>query len=598
MVKKASLVGKEFMAAFNWRASIGGWTLTDREVADLAAAMQPLVQIRGQWMEVDPVQIASAAAFLAKEGSGKMSAQKLVRHAITGQVETAGLPVVNVVADGELGKLLTGNHDLKPIPLSTRFLGDLRPYQKRGFYWLSFLSQLGLGAVLADDMGLGKGVQALALVASEGPTSGPTLVISPMSLVGNWQREAAKFAPTLRIYVHHGSGRRSGERLRHAIDNADLVITTYGIVQRDEVLRAIDWHRVIADEAQNIKNRSALQSRAVRRLRAQQRLALTGTPVENRLSELHAILDFVNPGLFGSEAHFKEIYSVPIERDSSVRATETLRKRTSLLILRRLKVDPTVINDLPEKQEMTVLCNLTEEQVGLYSAVVSDMLTGAKRAKGLERRGLVLAGLSKLKQICNHPSHFLKERDRGPRFGERSGKLARLEDILEESLASGDRTLCFTQFAEFGYLLSGYLEARFHSEVPFLHGSVSRAARDSMVRNFQRPDGPAIFVLSLKAGGTGLNLTAANQVIHVDRWWNPAVEEQATDRAFRIGQQRNVQVRKFVCMGTVEERIDAVIDAKRTLAEMVIGSGESWLAGLPLDGLRELVELSEDALST
>jgi non-specific serine/threonine protein kinase len=626
LVRGESRLPKESLTSFSWRVSVGDETLTDRELADLASAKQPLVRIRGQWMEVNPDQIRAAARFLAMHDDPEMSAAEVVRAALDPDVRFGGLPVTSVVADGRVGELLAGGLELDPVTMPGDFGTTLRPYQERGVAWLDLLSRLGLGAVLADDMGLGKTVQTLALLAAEhhrrqashptehaSPTrrkprstrvaaettdEGPTLLICPMSLVGNWQREAARFTPSLRVHVHHGPGRPSGEDLRKAIDGADLVITTYGLVQRDFAsLSETRWRRIVADEAQHIKNSATRQARAVRALTARHRIALTGTPVENRLGEFHAILDFANPGLFGSHARFKELYSLPIERTGSIRATEALRRRTRPLVLRRLKTDPAIVNDLPSKQEMTVLCNLTAEQAALYRAVVTDLLDGVMTTSDESRTGRVLASLSKLKQICNHPAQFLKEPGPGARFSARSGKVAQLEEILQEALAEGDKVLCFTQFAEFGHLLARYLPKRLGTEVLFLHGATPRQARERMVERFQKPGGPSVFLLSLKAGGTGLNLTAANQVVHIDRWWNPAVEEQATDRAFRIGQRRDVQVRKLVSVGTLEERIDAMIETKRSLAETTVGVGEGWLADLSTDALHELIDLASDAVS-
>jgi SNF2 family DNA or RNA helicase len=596
VVATGKLVDQDAIVAFNWQAAVGDQTLTEQELAELVAAKQPLVRVRGQWVEVDLDRIAEAVAFLEREGRGTMPAGQLLRTALDPDASAGGLPVAEVNVDGWLGDLLSGQADLRlePVPVPDGFGATLRPYQERGLAWLLFLSRLGLGAVLADDMGLGKTPQTLALLAVEHP-SGPTLLICPMSLVGNWQRETSKFAPMLRVHVHHGAERLSGDELRQAVQGADLVITTYGMAQRDnEALRDIGWRRIIVDEAQNIKNSATQQSRAIRALPAEHRIALTGTPVENRLAELHAILDFANPGLFGSTSRFKERYSVPIERDGDAIAAAALRRRTGPFILRRLKTDPVIAHDLPEKDEMTVMCNLTAEQADLYRAVVAEMVSRVENSSGIERKGLVLSTLGKLKQICNHPAQFLHD---GSQLSGRSGKLARLEETLEEALAEGDKILCFTQFAEFGSLLRDHLTERLGSEVLFLYGGVPKRARDEMIARFQAPSGPSVFLLSLKAGGTGLNLTAANQVIHIDRWWNPAVEEQATDRAFRIGQRKKVQVRKFVCVGTVEERIDAMIESKRALAATIVGAGENWLTELSTEALRELVALSADAVS-
>ncbi|SOB83372.1 DEAD/DEAH box helicase [Streptomyces sp. 1331.2] len=609
-----SQVDRDAVVAFRWQAALGpdGAPLTEQELAELAAAKQGLVRVRGAWLEADPAQIAAALAFLADRRDGVLAAADLLRLALDPQATVAGLPVTSVRADGPLGDLLAGRADAAPAPvLPPDFRAVLRPYQERGLAWLRTMSGLGLGAVLADDMGLGKTVQTLALLAAEqaeaaGRTAqadtaegapGPTLLVCPMSLVGNWQREAERFAPALRRYVHHGSGRLGADRLAEAVRGADLVITTYGLVQRDlTALRTIRWRRVVADEAQHIKNTGTAQSRAIRALPVtRHRIALTGTPVENRLSELHAVLDFANPGLLGPAERFKERYAIPVELHRSPERTAELRRRTAPFVLRRLKSDPVVAAELPAKQEMTVWCNLTAEQAGLYQAVVADLLRRVEGIKGVERRGTVLAAIGKLKQVCNHPAQLLHD---GSALGERSGKVARLAELLEEALAEGDRTLVFTQYAEFGTMLRPYLERRLGEDVLYLHGGLSRARREELVERFQSPDGPRVFLLSLRAGGTGLNLTAANQVIHLDRWWNPAVEEQATDRAFRIGQRRDVQVRRLVCVGTVEERIDELLAAKRSLAETVVGEGEHWLTDLPLGALRELVALTrEDAVA-
>ncbi|QMU80309.1 DEAD/DEAH box helicase [Streptacidiphilus sp. PB12-B1b] len=632
LVERQSLVGKDDLVAFGWRAALGDQPLTAQELAELAAGKGTLVRLRGHWLEADQTAIAAAARFLAlREAEGVTTAGELVRLALSGREPGSGLPILAVDGRSPVVELLrrvrSGAPEAlsaEPVPVPDWFGTELRPYQRRGLAWLVLLARLGLGGVLADDMGLGKTVQALALLAVEheqaaragAPAAArPTLVVCPMSLVGNWQRECARFVPRLRVHVHHGADRSEGPELGEAAASADIVITTYGLVLRDgAALRAVHWHRVVADEAHHLKNSATQQSRAVRALPAAHRLALTGTPVENRLADLHAVLDFANPGLFGSAERFKERYSVPIERNQSLSATAELRRRTAPFVLRRTKDDPAIALELPRKQEMTVLCNLTPEQAGLYQAVVDDLLRRLQRLRdgshgNLERRGVVLAALTRLKQICNHPAHYTGESGPTgptgvaalPRLDGRSGKLARLEETLAQAVAEGDRTLCFTQFTEFGRLLQPHLAERLDSEVLFLHGGMTKRQRDAAVDRFQDPDGPSVFLLSLKAGGRGLNLTAANQVVHIDRWWNPAVEEQATDRAFRLGQRRDVQVRRFVCVGTVEERVDAMIEEKRQLAAAVVGavpgSAEGWLGELPVDALREVLALTEDAVS-
>ncbi len=420
---------------------------------------------------------------------------------------------------------------------------------------------------------------------------GPTLLVCPMSIVGNWQREAARFAPGLRVHVHHGAERPKGKFFREVVASCDLVVTTYGLVVRDiDALRQMSWRRVVLDEAQAVKNAATRAAVAVRSLPSDRRFAVTGTPVENRLGDLWSLMEFANPGLLGQPSSFKQRFATPIERRGDAEAATRLRSLTQPFVLRRLKTDTSIITDLPAKIEMEVVCSLTREQASLYQAVVVDMMDLIESTDGIERRGLVLATMTKLKQVCNHPAHFLKD---GSKLGGRSGKLARVEETLEEVLAWGEKALLFTQYAEFGDLLRTHLGARFGREVGYLHGGLGQGQRDDLVARFQDPagGGPSLFVLSLKAGGTGLTLTAANHVIHVDRWWNPAVEDQATDRAFRIGQTRSVQVRKLVCAGTLEEKIALMIKDKRGLAASVVGTGEGWLTELSTSALRELFTL-------
>jgi len=621
-VRTRSLLDRDAVVAFDWQVALGRVPLRVEELERLAEAAVPLVRVRGQWVVTDRAGIEAALAFLRRSADGTTTVGEVLDLALAPDAAVAGLPVVDVEASGALGDLLAGfatgagpggsaglEELALPVGFGTAFRATLRPYQLRGVAWLRACERLGLGAVLADDMGLGKTVQTLALLVAErlvaeqsvagqvlaGHAVGPTLLVCPTSLVGNWEHEAARFAPGLRLHVHHGAG-------RHAVDVAtaaaasDVVVTTVAIAHRDvEQLRAVRWHRLVVDEAHQIKNRAAAQSRAIRSLPARHRLALTGTPVENRLADLHAVLDLTNPGRFGSAEAFKHRWSRRIELHGNAEAAEELRRCIRPLVLRRLKTDPAVITDLPEKLEMTVHCTLTVEQAALYRAVVADVLqrVAAPRAPGdrIERRGIVLASLSKLKQVCNHPAQFLRD---GSRIEGRSGKVARLEEILDEVLAAGERALCFTQFAGFGALLQPYLARRLDREVLFLHGGVPRGERERLVERFAADDGPPVFLLSLKAGGTGLNLTAANHVIHLDRWWNPAVEDQATDRAFRIGQRRDVQVRRLVVAGTIEERIDEIVAGKRALADAALTPGEGRLADLDDDALAALLALTAE----
>ncbi|HEY8944486.1 MAG TPA: DEAD/DEAH box helicase, partial [Polyangiaceae bacterium] len=482
-----------------------------------------------------------------------------------------------------------------PASLKTK----LRPYQERGFNWLVTMGSLGLGACLADDMGLGKTMQLLAFLLrlAEEPTGGvqPALLVAPTSVVGNWERELERFAPSLRVVRHYGAERaRTAEQIPSGPDT--LVLTTYTLLRRDaELLSRIDWSVAALDEAQNIKNAASATARAARELRARHRFALTGTPVENRLAELWSILEFANPGMLGPLETFRREFALPIERYGNEEAAKRLRRRVGPFILRRLKSDPTILQDLPSKNEMNVVCTLSREQATLYKAVVDEELRRIEASDGIERRGRVLALLTFTKQICNHPAQYLGES--GP-LPQRSGKLARVTEMLEEAMAAGDKALLFTQFREMGDKLVEHFTTSLGCEVVFLHGGTSKKARDEMVRRFQEePRGPRIFVLSLKAGGTGLNLTAASHVFHYDRWWNPAVEDQATDRAYRIGQKRAVQVHKLVCAGTVEEKIARLLEQKRALASKIVGAGEQWITELDSTELRSLFALSEGAVA-
>jgi SNF2 family DNA or RNA helicase len=586
--------GFDQMVSFTWEAALGETKLTAGDLHDLeraAATKQSLVRVRGEWVELDPAELA--AIIDAVGSTGQATAAELMRTALG--LPGIGLPAhvgtADVTASGWLGELLDGalHATVAPITHPPGFTGQLRPYQQRGTGWLTFLGRLGLGACLADDMGLGKTAQLIATVLSD-PIDGPTLVVCPVSVLGNWQRELERFAPTLRVKVHHGPDRlRTEEQIAAARADADVVLTTYSLVARDlALLQVVPWGRLVLDEAQQVKNPGTAQTKAIRQLSASRRIALTGTPVENRLGELWSLMHVLNPGLLGTQAEFKRRFATPIETDHDAAATALLRRITGPFVLRRLKTDRTIINDLPDKIELTEQCPLTREQATLYRAVVDDLLRKADESEGIERRGLVLAGIGKLKQVCNHPAHFARD---GSALSGRSGKLNRVEELLDEIISAGDKVLLFTQFAEWGDLLVPYFTARYGRAPLWLHGGVTRKKRDAMVEQFQAADGPNLFLLSIKAGGTGLNLTAAGHVIHLDRWWNPAVEDQATDRAYRIGQKHTVLVHKLVSSGTIEERIDAMITSKRALAESVVGTGEGWITELSTEQLRDVIAL-------
>ncbi|MEL6470911.1 MAG: DEAD/DEAH box helicase [Cyanobacteria bacterium J06623_4] len=602
---KNQRLGLQSLLNFKWELSVGGQVLSKAEFDELITQGTPLVEINGQWVELRPQDVRAAKDFFEKrKGQTKLSVEEALRISTGDNQLIDKLPVVKFDASGKLDELIktmtTGSQGLVPMDEPDGFAGQLRPYQAKGVSWLSFLEQWGLGACLADDMGLGKTVQLIAFLLylkQEDALGGPVLLVCPTSVLTNWQREVSKFAPhQLKSLVYHGDKRPKGTALQKAAAKLNLVITSYTLVQRDlKDLKRIEWRGMVLDEAQNIKNPTAKQSVAVREVESDFRIALTGTPVENRLSELWAIMDFLNPGYLGPLNFFKRRFATPIEKYGDTDSLKTLRSLVQPFILRRLKTDRSIIQDLPAKQEMTVFCGLSSEQARLYQKLVDDTLGEIDEAEGVKRRGMILALLVKLKQICNHPAQFLKQESLGKY--RRSGKLQRLDEMLEEVIAEGDRALIFTQFAEWGKLLSRHLEHRLGTEALFLYGSTSKAKREEMVDRFQLdPNGPKLFILSLKAGGVGLNLTRANHVFHFDRWWNPAVENQATDRAFRIGQKKNVQVHKFVCTGTLEERINDMINSKKALAEQVVGAGEQWLTELDTDQLRNLLLLDRDAV--
>jgi len=619
-------LGLSTLVGYQWQLSVGEVPLTLEEFEKLAAQRTPLVRVDGRWIEIRPEDVRHAIRFIHENPGGQIAVGAALRMAYGTDRAQTGLPIVGIDAKGWIADLLgdATTHSGERMPIVTPpagFHGELRPYQLKGLSWLVFLDQLGFGPCLADDMGLGKTIQLLALLLHEREQAaaqgadpatavGPTLLIVPMSIVGNWSREADRFAPTLRLLVHHGMSRLADDSFFEAAARSDLVITTYALAHRDRAtLERVGWHRVVLDEAQNIKNPSAKQSRAIHDLAATRRVALTGTPLENRLSELWSIMDFCNPGLLGTAGDFRRAFSVPIERFRDAQQARALRSFVRPFILRRLKTDPAVISDLPEKLETKEYCRLTTEQASLYESCVKGMLAEVERAEGIRRRGIVLTSLIRLKQICNHPTQLLGDDDAqaaatdpaletGPLpQAARSGKCIRLLEMLEEVLAAGDQALIFTQFRRMGAILAPMLRHAFGRDILFLHGGTTTTQRQAMIDRFQKADGTApIFILSLKAGGVGLNLTAASHVFHFDRWWNPAVENQATDRAFRIGQTKTVNVHKFVVSGTLEEKIDQMIESKIALAEDVIGSGEDWLTELNTDQLRELLTLRPEAI--
>jgi SNF2 family DNA or RNA helicase len=601
--KKGERLNLKSLLKYDLKIAIGDRAISKKEFEQLLAQKSPLVEVHGEWIALQPADVRAAQAILTQSNEPiNLSVEDALRLSSGETKVLAKLPIVNFEASGALKELIdnfTNKQAIEPIEKPEEFRGELRPYQARGVGWLAFLEKWGLGACLADDMGLGKTPQLLAFILNlkeQDLLAKPTLVVCPTSVLNNWEREVKKFSPTLSTLIHHGDKRSKGKTFAREVKNKNLVITSYPLVYRDATtFEGVEWQGVVLDEAQNVKNTQAKQSQAVRKLKSGFRIALTGTPVENRLSELWSVLDFLNPGFLGTQQFFQRRFAIPIERYGDRESLQTLRSLVRPFILRRLKTDKEIIQDLPEKQEMNVFCGLSVEQAELYQTLVEGSLSEIEESMGIQRRGLILTLLVKLKQICNHPAHFLKEKS--IKTSERSGKLLRLEEMLEELLEEGDRALIFTQFSEWGKLLQPYLENQLKREVLFLYGGTRSQQRQEMIDRFQNdPNGPPIFILSLKAGGMGLNLTRANHVFHVDRWWNPAVENQATDRAFRIGQKRNVQVHKFISTGTLEERINDTIESKKQLAELTVDTGEQWLTELDTEQLRNLLLLDRNAV--
>ena len=606
------------LVQYQYELAIGDNPVSSKEWEQLVSAKTPLVQFRGQWMELDKDKMQQMLEFWQKQAEEppEMTLLEVMQRSAEDEFE--------IESDGMLADLMVKLRDksqLEAIADLPNLQGTLREYQKRGVSWIDYLEQLGLNGCLADDMGLGKSITVIARLVQErnragspetngkqkrktkaakleaAPSVPPTLLIAPTSVVGNWQREIEKFAPHLRTIVHHG-----GDRLQTAADfeavcaEHDVVITSYTLARKDEKLfNAFTWHRIVIDEAQNIKNPKAAQTKAILKLEATHRLALTGTPVENRLLDLWSIFNFLNPGYLGKEAQFRKGFELPIQKTNDpVRAT-TLKKLVEPLILRRVKTDPAIISDLPDKVEQKLYTHLTKEQASLYEAVVKDITKELESAEGIKRKGLILSSLMRLKQICNHPAQFLQD---GSEFSaDRSQKLSRLSDMVEEAIAEGESVLVFSQFKEICDEIERYLRQHLHCNTYYLHGGTPMPKRQQMISEFQDVETePSVFILSLKAGGVGITLTKANHVFHFDRWWNPAVEDQASDRAFRIGQSKNVFVHKFVSIGTLEERIDQMIEDKKKLAGAIVGSDESWLTELDNDSFKKLIELNRSAI--
>ena len=609
--KSKSYFSLDRLVEYQYELAIGDEPVSEQEWHQLVNAKTPLVQFRGQWIELDQDKMQQMLGFWKTHQAENPELSLLDFLKLTAKSDDSDLEVVCDRQDrlAEMLGKLSDKTQLQPVDDPEHFTGQLREYQKRGVSWLQYLEELGLNGCLADDMGLGKTVQVIARLVQEReldtPSAGrnadqlpPTLLIAPTSVVGNWRREIHKFAPQITATVHHGGDRiKEAKAFKRVCRNHDIIITSFALARKDaKLFNRVEWHRIVLDEAQNIKNPKAALTKAICKFSAPHRLALTGTPVENRLLDLWSIFHFLNPGYLGNQTQFRKNFELPIQKNNNPRQSATLKKLVEPFILRRVKTDRSIIKDLPDKVEQKLFCNLTKEQASLYEAVVKDVEQQLENAEeGIQRKGLILATLTKLKQVCNHPRQFLQ--DDSEFTAVRSHKLTRLTEMIEEATAEQDSLLVFTQFTELGHALEKYLRQTLHCNTYYLHGGTAQKKREAMIAEFQHPETePSVFVLSLKAGGVGITLTKANHVFHFDRWWNPSVENQATDRAFRIGQKKNVFVHKFVAIGTLEERIDEMIEDKKKLAGAIVGADESWLTELDDNAFRQLISLNKSAI--
>ncbi|MBF0237573.1 MAG: DEAD/DEAH box helicase [SAR324 cluster bacterium] len=584
------------LARYKYQLSIGGEVVSPDEWEALVQAKTPLVRFRGEWIELDRNLMQEMLDLWNNNGNeeASISLMDLLKRSVVEEDQ------LEIELDQDLEHLMRGLSNKSGMQLMETpagLKGELREYQKRGLSWLNYLETLNMGACLADDMGLGKTIQIIALLLHERETGRvrPTLLIAPTSVLGNWKKEMERFAPSLRIMVHHGIQRvQDKDVFEQKCQQVDAVITSFTLSRKDlQLLETIQWHRIVIDEAQNIKNPQSQQAKSILKLQAPRRTALTGTPIENRLLDIWAIFHFLNPGYLGNQNQFKINFEVPIQKNDDKAQLKLFKKLVEPFILRRLKTDKSIIKDLPDKVEQKIFCTLSKEQASLYQNVVDEVQEALDDTEGIQRKGLILSTLIKLKQICNHPAQFLKD---GSEFApDRSRKLERLTEMVHEILDNEESMLLFTQFTEIGAQLEQLLKDH-HIPTWYLHGQVSRERRESMIAEFQESGLPGVFILSLRAGGVGITLTRANHVFHFDRWWNPAVENQATDRAFRIGQTRKVMVHKFITVGTLEERIDKLLEDKKHLSDSIVGSDESWLTELDNESFRRLIRLSKDAM--
>lgn len=604
-----SLLGLQAIGDFDWKFATGNAELNEDEFLQLVEQNRRLVKVNGKWMKLDPAFIKQVKEIMVRVKKEGLSFQDILAQEFTaagGLAESDDFELDNPLSQIQIGlnahleKLIFQLHNITSIPsikIPESLHGELRPYQKQGVEWLVFLRKFGFGACLADDMGLGKTVQMITyflFVKEHEKPKMPALIICPTSVLGNWQKELQKFAPSLKVHLHYGGSRKKGEELAAFVGDYDIILTSYGLSAIDEDdLKAITWSTICLDEAQNIKNAFTKQSKAIRGFSGQHHIALTGTPIENRLTELWTIFDFMNRGYLGSLTSFTRRYVSPIEKNKDdTKRIKQVQQLVKPFLLRRTKKDESVSLNLPDKQEQKEYIPLTVEQASLYEQLIQDTFDKIEKLSGMERRGLILSMLTRLKQICNHPALYLKDHFLEGSLIERSNKMEKLIELLENILDQGESSLIFTQYIGMGKIIQHVIAEHFGETVYFLQGSLKKQERDHIIDSFQ--DGKQkLLILSLKAGGTGLNLTAANHVIHYDRWWNPAVENQATDRAYRIGQKRFVHVHKLITTGTLEEKIDEMIEKKKSLSDEII-SGENWITELSTDELRDLFTLRKD----
>lgn len=611
------IISQNNILSFDWKIAIGDTILSDEDIEVLISAKESLIYLRGNWVQVNQKEIENTISFfkrLEENGTGGLDLSLAIKLKSKSIVDN-GLSITQVKGPEWFDELFSENKKFELLTPPESLNAKLRPYQIKGYSWLVFMHSIGLNPCLADDMGLGKTIQCISLIlyhlnklelpslnkinieSKKTKTSkkrksseykgGYTLIVCPTSVMTNWGKELSKFAPSLNWVTYHGKDRNS--LLKNPIN---ILITSYGLIRRDiEVLSKLKFHLIVIDESQYIKNPLSGQSKAIRSLNATHKIALTGTPIENRLSELWSLFDFLHPSYIGNLNQFLRQYSRPIELYKNPEIISELKHLIHPFILRRLKEDKSIIPDLPDKIESKKYSNLTQEQVTLYQSTVNIQLKLVNNSEGISRRGLILGTILKLKQICNHPAQFLKD---GKLSENRSGKLKLLLELIIKIQQRNESMLIFTQYVEMAKIIKNIIQINLRQEILLFHGGLSRKRRDEMINEFQDGIGPKILVLSLKSGGIGLNLTKASQVIHYDRWWNPAVEDQATDRAYRIGQQKNVLVHKFICPGTIEEKIDEVIEKKKSLSKEILGSGEDWITSMSNKEFKELISLSRE----